>query len=84
MKEISHAAGLSTIYKNHSVCGTTAKAMRQADNPVQDIQFVLKQKNLQSIVGYLDAPDQQKKKRNSVETYFNTQGEMTVTQTLVI
>lgn len=74
MKEISVAAGLNVVYKNHPVCGTTAKAMREGDNPVQDIQFVLKQKNLQSIVSYLDAPDQSKKEKFSKDIFCYTGG----------
>ena len=56
MKSISKSAGLSYIYTNHSVRGSTINAMKRAGYSLQDITFVSKQKKLDSLKSYLRCP----------------------------
>ena len=56
MKEISKAAGLSTIYTNHCIRGTTATAMHRAGYSLHEIANVTKHKNIESLKYYLEKP----------------------------
>ena len=52
LSEISKAADLSYIYTNHCFWGTTATAMKRAGNTLNEIAFILKHKNLESLKYY--------------------------------
>ena len=56
MKNISKNAGLSIIYTNHCVRGTTATAMHRSGYSLHDIAAVTKHKNIESLKFYLEQP----------------------------
>ena len=56
LKTISELAGLSYIYTNHCIRGTTVSAMKCAGYSLQDIAYVLGHKNLETLKHYLDKP----------------------------
>ena len=56
MKEISKNAGLSRIYTNHCIRGTTATAMHRSGYSLHDIAQVTRHKNIESIKFYLQTP----------------------------
>ena len=57
LKQISENAGLSVIYTNHSIRGTTATAMHKLGYSLHDISQVTKHKNIESLKCYLDKPN---------------------------
>ena len=52
MSEISKVAELSYIYTNQDIRGTTASAMKQAGYTLQETEFIIKHKNLESLKYY--------------------------------
>ena len=56
LAEILRAAGLSFVYTNHCIRGTTATGMKKNGHTLEEIAHVLKHKNLESLEHYLDAP----------------------------
>ena len=56
MKEISKNAGLSVIYTNHCIRGTTAMAMHRSGYSLHEIAQVTCHKNIESLKYYLEKP----------------------------
>ena len=56
LSELSKCAELSYIHTNHCIGGTTATAMKRAGYTLNEIAFVLKHKNLESLKYYLEKP----------------------------
>ena len=56
MKEISKNAGLSYIYTNHCIRGTTATAMHRSGYSLHEIAQVTRHKNIESLKYYLEEP----------------------------
>ena len=56
LASISQASVLSYTHTNHYVRGTTATGLKKATCTLQEIGFVLKNKNLESLKCYLDKP----------------------------
>ena len=63
MKEISEAAKLSRMYKNHCIRKTTATAMKRNGFDLNEISNVTKHKNLDSLKHYIGGPTHNDKKR---------------------
>ena len=56
MKQISKNAGLSVIYTNHCIRGTTATAMHRSGYSLHEIAQVTRHKNIESLKYYLEQP----------------------------
>ena len=56
MKDISEFSGLTTVYTNHCVRGTTATAMHRSGYSLHDIAQVTRHKNIESLKYYLEKP----------------------------
>ena len=69
MKDISVAASLSCIYTNHCVRGTTASDMKRSGYTLQDMAFVTKHKNLESLKFYLEQPTLEDKENVSKDLF---------------
>ena len=65
MSDISKKAKLSKNYTNHTVCKTTATAMKRSGFSLQEITNVTKHKNLESLKHYLAAPTHEEKESYS-------------------
>lgn len=64
MATISEAAGLSRRYTNHNIRRTSGNAMKRGGASAQTIAHQLKQKNIQSMMHYLDLPTLEEKQEN--------------------
>ena len=69
MANISHAAGLSYIYTSHYSRGTTATCMKKAGYSLEEITWVLKHKNLESLKRYLAKPSTEDKENFSNDVF---------------
>ena len=71
MKEISKNAGLSYIYTNHCIRGTTATAMHKSGYSLNEIAKVTRHKNIESLKYYLEEPtlDDMQNYSNSLFNY---------------
>ena len=56
MSTISENSGLSVMYTNHCIRGTTATAMHHSGYSLQDIKFVTCYKNIESLKFYFEQP----------------------------
>ena len=61
LSKISKISGLSCSYTNHCIWGMTASYMKWAGYSLEEIAFVLKHKNLESLKYYLHCPSLQDK-----------------------
>ena len=61
MKEISTNAKLSKVYTNHCICKTTTTAMKRQGFDLNEIQNVIKHKNLDSLKHYISGPTYKEK-----------------------
>ena len=67
--KISKASDLNYIYTNHCIRGTTVTGMKKLDHSLEEVAYVLKHKNLESLKHYLDTPTL-KDKENYAKSLF--------------
>ena len=72
LSKISKASGLSYIYTNHCIQGTTATVLKRSGHTLEEIAHVLKHKNLESLKHYLDAPTLKDKENYSTSLFKDT------------
>lgn len=65
MAEISKLAQLSTRYTNHQIRKTTGTAMGKSGQSAPKIAHHLKQKNIQSVMHYIEGPTLEDKQENA-------------------
>lgn len=65
MAEISKQANLSTRYTNHQIRKTTGTAMGKSGKNAPAIAYHLKQKNMQSVMQYIEGPTLEEKQENA-------------------
>lgn len=65
MAEISNLAQLSTRYTNHQIRKTTGTAMGKSGQSAPKIAHHLKQKNIQSVMHYIEGPTLEDKQENA-------------------
>lgn len=65
MSTISEAAGLSKCYTNHNIRRRSGNAMQKGGAPAPRIAHHLRQKNIQSMMHYLDMPTMEEKQENA-------------------
>lgn len=65
MKTIAQNAGLSRKYTNHNIRRTSGNAIKKSGAPAPRIAHHLKQKNIQSMMQYLDMPTIEEKQENA-------------------
>ena len=79
MAIISQSANLSKRYTNHKIKGATATAMKKAGHTLEEIAFMTKHKNLESLKLYLAKLTMEEKENFSklLCNYSKTAGERT-------